>query len=159
MGYYWPLCASIMVFLPFGRQKQPFFFSQCIFFFPLCENCWWELVSVQEQISNPNYKHKKMNKSSVVITETCEICQTIFVDMKNHNNVVMTDDNNTPFPCCHLFVIEAGWSLYQQAGRKGRWHFVRRTPPFCLQTIHIFGLWEEAVYVEKHLKGPRPLCK
>lgn len=102
---------------------------------------------------------QKMYKSSVVISETCEICQTIFVDMtqkKNHNNVVMTDDNNTPFPCCHLFVIEAGWSLYQQAVRKGRWHFVRRTPPFCLQIIHIFGLWEEAVYVEKHLKGPRP---
>lgn len=68
----------------------------------------------------------------------------------------MTDDNNTPFPCCQLFVIEAGWSLHQQAVRKGRWHFVRRTPPFCLQIIHIFGLWEEAVYVEKHLKGPRP---
>lgn len=49
----------------------------------------------------------------------------------------MIDDNNASLPCCHLFIMGAGWSLFQQAVRKGRWPFAMHKPSFSLQIIHV----------------------
>lgn len=95
----------------------------------------------------------------MVITQTCEICQQyllIWLKKRNPNYVVMTDDYHASLPRCHLFIMGAGWSLFQQAVRKVLWPCARHTPSFSLQIIHVFGLWEEAFYLEKPFKGPGP---